>query len=514
MTLIPSDASLVLAPAHTSESALAAMIKRREGNGKLDRLSKRAVRAAAAELLSSLGIDDPEAFLLRRTDELGAGHRQLLSAALALAPHPTLLVADEPAHSLDRIARSSLVLALRTAAEHGAALVVFTKDGEFAAEIADRCHGLEQGRLVAWTEPKPEAASVLPREPARSAAPGLSERAEPLLVAEHLSRAYLCSRRSRTSDDLVRAVSEVSLRVRRGECVGVLGENASGKSVLGRLLLRLERPSYGRLWFRNDEITDAADALLGPLRRSISWLPEDPHTAFDPELPIDEQLHEALAAQRDLGESERTARLESWADKLLVPREALLRLPTAVSSSELMLAAAIRALACEPDGIVCDASFCVLDPAARQRLLLALRELAHTRGTACVLATPDATLLRDFCHRVIVLLEGRIVEAGSAERVLGQPAHPYTQALASAREAFVRTDLAELAEPREQSEPREQRDALPGLDTTRQGCAYLGRCPFAEHERCDSAVPDLALLSHGQRVACFVAVDRARAAAR
>lgn len=252
--------------------------------------------------------------------------------------------------------------------------------------------------------------------------------ADPVLSVRGLTKVF--DRRGGGAGELT-AVDDVSLEIGRGESVGLIGESGSGKSTIGRCLLGLETPTSGSIQIDGSEAGDYArlpKAARQDLRRSIQMVFQDPYSSLNPAMRIGSMIREALKLRGLEGSS-----ASSEVDRLLSavglsPRFASLR-PRSLSGGERQRAALARALAVEPEVLVCDECVSALDVAVQGQVLTLLRTLQAEFGMAYLFITHDLAVARQIADRLYVLQQGEIVEEGPVGDVLDNPRHPYTQKL-------------------------------------------------------------------------------------
>ena len=232
--------------------------------------------------------------------------------------------------------------------------------------------------------------------------------------------------------DWVRAVEGVSLSLKRGETLALVGESGCGKSSLARALLRLQPQATvrGRVRLNGEEVLNLRGAALHALRSRAQIVFQDPFSSLDPRMRVGDALEEGLLALRpELGSAARRQKIEHLLDRVGLDASARLRYPHAFSGGQRQRIAIARALCVEPQLLILDEPTSALDVSVQAQVLSLLRELQQERGLAYLFITHNLPLVGYFADQVAVMQGGRIVEAGAAEAVMTAPSHPYTQAL-------------------------------------------------------------------------------------
>jgi oligopeptide transport system ATP-binding protein len=332
---------------------------------------------------------------------------------------------------------------------------------------------------------------------------GEPERRRTLIATDRISKYYplqggLFARRDR----YVRAVDGVSLRVRRGETMGLVGESGCGKSTLGRLMLRLIEPSFGRVTFDGNDITHLPQNALRPLRRRMQIIFQDPYSSLNPRMTVREIVGEAISIHKlAKTRADEEARIVQLLERVGLRADAMDRYPHEFSGGQRQRIGIARALAVEPEFIVCDEPISALDVSIQAQIVNLLLELQETMGLAYLFVSHDLAVVQHVSHAVAVMYLGKIVERASAAQLYAEPRHPYTRALLAAA-------------PRPDPERKRVRLVLEGdvpspVDPP-PGCAFHPRCPRAIAGTCDRDVPRLEETSpgSGHRVACWNPYDR------
>jgi oligopeptide/dipeptide ABC transporter ATP-binding protein len=295
----------------------------------------------------------------------------------------------------------------------------------------------------------------------------------------------------------VRAVDGVSLRVRRGETMGLVGESGCGKSTLGRLMLRLVEPTFGRVVFDGQDVTQRSQRELRPLRRRMQIIFQDPYSSLNPRMTVREIVGEAIRIHKlARTRADEEARIAELLEKVGMRADAMDRYPHEFSGGQRQRIGIARALAVEPDFIVCDEPISALDVSIQAQIVNLLVELQERMGLAYLFVSHDLKVVEHVSHRVAVMYLGKIVEQAPADVLYRDARHPYTRALLAAA-------------PQPDPERKRMRLVLEGdvpspIDPP-AGCAFHPRCPRAVKGTCDQEVPPLdeTRTAEGHRVACW-----------
>ncbi len=301
----------------------------------------------------------------------------------------------------------------------------------------------------------------------------------------------------------VHPVKSVNLFVHEGEVLGIIGESGSGKSTLAASTLKLlpahAEYSAGSAQFEGHDLLAVADSELRRVRGArIALIPQDPATSLNPVLKIGTQITEVLRAHLRVGPSQRRLRVLELLEEVGFddPERIAPTYPHELSGGQRQRVVIAQAIACSPALLIADEPTSKLDPALQAEILTLLTNLVRKRGAALILITHDPGVLIGIADRIAVMYAGSIVEEGSAQDIMQNPLHPYTQAL-------VRLFKAELGWRAGKTEefPLIEGDA-PDLSQAGPGCRFVPRCPD-RMSVCSAQDPEELTLSSSHRVSCF-----------
>ena len=423
-----------LNPLHTIERQITESLALHQG------LSGEAARARVLELLLKVGIRDGESRLSAYPHQLSGGQRQRVMIAMALANGPELLIADEPTTALDVTIQAQILdLLAELKSSEGLSLLFITHDLNIVRRIADRVCVMQGGEIVEqgvtaeiFDNPRhPYTQKLLAAEAKGLPAPVAPDapvvlQTEALRVWFPITRGFL-----RTTVGHVKAVNDATLTVRAGETLGVVGESGSGKTTLALAILRLT-PFTGKVSFLGRDLSQVQGRDLRSLRRDMQVVFQDPFGSLSPRMTAEAIIAEGLGVHGLEPGRNRQSMVSGIMEEVGLDPATMGRYPHEFSGGQKQRIAIARAMILRPKLVVLDEPTSALDMTVQVQIVELLRALQVKYGLAYVFISHDLRVVRALSHKVMVMQQGDVVEAGPAEAIFANPAHAYTRTLMAA----------------------------------------------------------------------------------
>jgi peptide/nickel transport system ATP-binding protein len=298
----------------------------------------------------------------------------------------------------------------------------------------------------------------------------------------------------------IKAVDDVSLEIERGETLGLVGESGCGKSTVGRAILRLYKPTAGKIVFDGTDISELGEEELRPLRRRMQMVFQDPYASLNPRHSVGRIVGEPLRTHGLAGRRQAAGRVRELLQIVGLPADAASRYPHEFSGGQRQRIGLARSLALNPDFVVADEPVSALDVSIQAQIINLLENLQREFELTYLFIAHDLAVVRHISDRIAVMYLGTIVEVSPAEELYDNPLHPYTITLLSA---------VPIPDP----EVEEQRETillagdLPSPANPPPACRFHTRCPYVQPTRCRTEVPPLRKLGEGHLVACHWAEE-------
>jgi len=435
ISIIFQEPMTSLNPLHTIEAQIGEILSLHQGIG------GSMARARTLELLTQVGIPDPETRLQSYPHQLSGGQRQRVMIAMALANEPDLLIADEPTTALDVTVQAQILTLLAEIRQRlGMSLLFITHDLGIVRRIAETVCVMNKGKIVeqgpveqVFTAPKhPYTRDLLAAEPKpdpappRPAAPVVMQ-ADDLKVWFPIKRGFL-----RSTVGHIKAVDGVSFAVRKGETLGVVGESGSGKTTLGLALLRLIS-SNGPIVFLGKNIQGLRFKEMLPLRSDMQIVFQDPFGSLSPRMSVGDIIAEGLTVhQSALSEEERDARVVKAMNDVGIDPDWRVRYPHEFSGGQRQRISIARAAVLEPNFVVLDEPTSALDMLFQAQMVDLLRDLQRKRDLTYMFISHDLRVVASLASHLIVMRHGKVVEEGPAAELFKNSKSDYTRALFAA----------------------------------------------------------------------------------
>jgi len=292
----------------------------------------------------------------------------------------------------------------------------------------------------------------------------------------------------------VKAVDGVSFYIIEGETLGLVGESGCGKSTLGRILLRLEEPTAGKVLYKGNDIMTWDKRQLKELRKEVQMIFQDPQSSLDPRMTIGDSIGEALLIHGMKNERERLERVEELLKQVGLEPEHAIRYPHEFSGGQKQRVGIARALAVNPKLIVADEPVSALDVSVQAQILNLIKGLQHELGLAYLFIAHDLSVIGHVSDRIVVMYLGQVVESADRTELFGHPLHPYTEALLSA---------IPIPDPHQKRERILLQGEVPSPIDPPPGCRFHTRCPRVM-KRCRQEEPKLQQLEGEHSVSCHL----------
>ena len=435
ISIIFQEPMTSLNPLHTIEAQIGEIIQLHNPTSNAE------ARKRTLELLTQVGIPEPETRLNSYPHQLSGGQRQRVMIAMALANEPDLLIADEPTTALDVTVQAQiLTLLAEIRTRLGMSLLFITHDLGIVRRIADHVCVMKSGEIVeqgpveqVFKSPKhPYTRDLLAAEPKPDPAPPQPD--APIVMSANDLKVWFPIKRGlmRKTVGHIKAVDGVSVAVRKGETLGVVGESGSGKTTLGLALMRLIS-SNGRIVFLGKDIQGLRFKEMRPYRRDMQIVFQDPFGSLSPRMSVADIIAEGLSVhQPKLSREQREARVVKALEDVGLKPDTRYRYPHEFSGGQRQRISIARAVVLEPDFVVLDEPTSALDMLIQAQMVDLLRELQRRRDLTYMFISHDLRVVASLASHLIVMRGGKVVEEGQAAELFKNPKTDYTRALFAA----------------------------------------------------------------------------------
>ncbi|MGZ2376641.1 peptide/nickel transport system ATP-binding protein [Sinorhizobium medicae] len=422
-------------------------------------LSRRQARHRALDLLTRVGIPDPQRRYRQYPHQFSGGQRQRVVIAIALAGSPDVVIADEPTSALDATVQKQILGLLRTLVdETGVSIILVTHDMGVVSEITDRvlvmrkgqvveqdrtaaildnpCHDYTRKLLAAVPRLRIPATAANPDDrQSRTCACEEGDRETMLLIAKGVSKHF--SQRvfpwSRAGSKAKFALRDVTIHLRRGTITGIVGESGSGKTTLGRIIAGLDSAPSGRITIGGRQFDVAKSGRRSGLLGRVQMIFQDPAVSLHPRMTIGETLRETIRFAAATGRNDAPADLASMMDRLGLARSLLTRHPHQLSGGQKQRVCIARTLLARPQIIVADEPTSALDVSVQAEIVDLLKATVAERDLTMIFISHDLAVVQQLCSSVYIFKDGRVEDFGPSDFIFSQSRNPYTRSLIDAR---------------------------------------------------------------------------------
>ena len=319
----------------------------------------------------------------------------------------------------------------------------------------------------------------------------------PLLKVEHLSKEFPAESGmfvKRFSKRVVSAVNDISFEIYPGETFGLVGESGCGKSTTGRTIMRLTKPTAGKVFFQGKDVAEMSKHEIKDMRREMQFIFQDPYASLNPRMTIGEIVSEPMTIHGVGTKEERIERVRELLDVVGLNPEHINRYPHEFSGGQRQRVGIARALAVDPEFIVCDEPVSALDVSIQAQVVNMFEDLQQDMGLTYLFIAHDLSVVKHISNRIGVMYLGKLVELADSFELIAHSVHPYTRSLISA------IPVADPVTARQSHRIVLQGDVPSPLNPP-SGCRFRTRCPYAD-ERCAAEVPEFKEVSSGHWAAC------------
>ncbi|GAA5110353.1 microcin C ABC transporter ATP-binding protein YejF [Orbus sasakiae] len=431
ISMIFQEPMLSLNPLHTIEKQLNEVLSIHRG------MRTNQARTEIIEYLDRVGIKNAKQRLNNYPHQLSGGERQRVMIAMAILTHPKLLIADEPTTALDVSVQAQIIQLLKELKQElNMSMLFITHNLSIVKQVADKVAVMNKGQIVEFNNrqriflrPQHEYTQLLLNSQPQGDPVALPKEPGILLNVNHLNVTV------KTGKGLFKKqkrmlIDNVGFAIHQGECVGLVGESGSGKSTTALAILRLIK-STGEIVFDSKQLSDLSQRKLLPFRSRIQVVFQDPFSSLNPRFNVEQIISEGLLTHKKMTVAQREQKVIDIMQEVGLDPNSRHRYPMAFSGGQRQRIAIARALILEPELLVLDEPTSSLDRTVQLQIIHLLKSLQQSHQLSYLFISHDLSVVYTFCHQVIVMQEGKIVEQGSRDKVFNDPEQAYTKKLLS-----------------------------------------------------------------------------------
>ena len=431
ISMIFQEPMVSLNPLHTVEKQLYEVLSLHRG------MRRNVARSEILQYLDRVGIKDPKSKLSAYPHQLSGGERQRVMIAMAILTHPKLLIADEPTTALDVSVQAQIIDLLKELKkELNMSMLFISHNLGIVKKLADKVAVMQNGQIVEFNNkqriflrPQQEyTQTLLSSQPSGEPVP-LPDMPGILLSVNHLNVEVVAQKRLFRSKKK-KIIDNISFTVHQGETVGIVGESGSGKSTTALAILRLIK-SRGDICFDSHSIQNLSAKKLLPFRSRIQVVFQDPYSSLNPRFNVEQIISEGLETHKKLTKTEREQAVIDIMQEVGLDPQMRFRYPNEFSGGQRQRIAIARALILQPELLILDEPTSSLDHSIQKQIINLLKSLQEKHHLSYLFISHDLALVYSFCHQIIVMKEGKVVEQGLREKIYYTPETEYTKDLLS-----------------------------------------------------------------------------------
>lgn len=385
-------------------------------------ISAKEAKQLATDWFDKVQLPNPDALFYKYPHQISGGQKQRVMIAMAMCNHPDVLIADEPTTALDVMVQKDIVVLMQQLQkEYNTAILFITHDMDLAHLLADEVIVMEKGNII---QHQFQLSNLVIPTVIHNA--NLS----PILEVKDLSIVYNDSSILVSKAKEFKAVDNVSFTIHKGETVGLVGGSGCGKSTISKAILGLVPIASGSISFQGNDLGGFTKSMWKAYRKKVQMVFQDPNASLNPRINIGGMLREILTVHKITTSKDSTKQyMQDLMDKVQLPSTALDKYPHEFSGGQKQRLCIARALAVQPELIICDESVAALDTVIQSQILELLQELQAQEQLTYLFITHDLKVVQQICNEVMVMEKGVIVEKGNANTIISNPHHPYTKML-------------------------------------------------------------------------------------
>ncbi|TEB08390.1 Glutathione import ATP-binding protein GsiA [Pelotomaculum schinkii] len=465
-----------------------------------DKIGRKKAQMMESEMLRKLSLHDGQRILNSYPSQLSGGMKQRVAIAMAMIFNPDLIIADEPTSALDTVSQAQIIEELHYLKKtFGTSVILVTHNINVAARVADKIGIMLDGTLLEHDatdevicNPKTEYAKELLRNNIKlyeESLGGFNRAEDAIFTGENISKYYSTVNGRKA----LRVLHQVSIEIKRGEFIGIVGESGCGKSTLAKTLLGLEKPDNGRVLFHDIDIAFLSLSQQREFRRKVQLVFQSPMETFSPRMKIGTVLKEPLCNFGIKNRKELPEAVNEALQKMLLPESYQHKYPHELSGGELQRVSIARCLEIQPEVIIYDEPTSALDTVIQKQILKDILHIHKENKLTSIFISHDIALIRHISDRIIVMYRGCIVEILRGCDLLTKARHPYTKELLNAVCSLDREE--DVISPVATGLNNES-------ESSATGCVYYHRCCRRKND-CMLSEPTLKEDESGNLCACF-----------